>query len=128
MRGDSTVLKLADSDKVIAATREWNSRNRVYILSDKAGKWLIMCQRLPALAKYWNSAIAKEDEEMLKPSSLYDCTRGRVSYKLHKYNWRVAAIPLGTEALNKFESMRRERRYQNVCLVGSPNCYTLSHP
>ena len=105
--------------------RDWNARRSIYILSHKRGDWLLLAQRIPALVHFWNTQVAADEDEKLRASSLYDCLKSNVT---HKYAWNIQTVPIRDrdQAVNEFESLRQKRAFRHVCVIGSPNCYSLA--
>jgi len=40
--------------------KEWNARDNAYMIADRRGEWLLLGQRLPLVASFINSSIARE--------------------------------------------------------------------
>ena len=109
---------LPPSVRLTGMLKEWNARDNAYMIADRRGEWLLLGQRLPLVASFINSSIARDKIEHVSVTGLYECKDRPI---FHKLAWKVEQLPLEAAA-EHFERARREG-FANVCIIGVPTCY-----
>ena len=117
----SAILPVHAGERLISVNRQWNARNRVWVVSSRRGEWLLMSQSLSQLVQCINEDLGTNPCERVSKTGLFDAS---VSAKLHKYNWLVSEAPLSL-AIECFEEARRVQDFQAVALVGNASCYNI---
>ena len=124
----STCIAVRPTDALKSVRREWYSRKKgshygCYLLEDKYGRYLIVAQKLHAIACYLNS-IAPDAASKVSVTALYeilDTSDNRVG-GWSKHRWRLRFAPL-EEAGTLFEKERG--RFELPLILGQPDCYTI---
>ena len=131
-RTPSSVMSLAYGTKLAGVEREWNARDRVYIVLDRwtEGR-LLVSQRLPRIAEYTNTHLCTHECERVSVAGMYDAVnRTDGSHRgWHKLRWRVLSVPLETAA-SEIESRRQECDHPHtvlpaVTVLGQSDCWRL---
>ena len=116
------------SDALRNVKREWYARKKgsqygCYLLEDKYGVYLIVAQKLHAIARFLNS-IAPDAASRISVTTLYeilDADDNRVG-GFAKHRWRLRFTPLEVAGA-VFE--RERGRFEQSLILGHPECYTI---
>ena len=121
MNCECITVRAADALKSVK--REWHTRKEgCYILEDKHGTYLIVAQKLQAIASFL-STIAPDAASRISVTALYeilDNTDNRVG-GWSKHRWRVRHAKL-EDAGEAFEHARE--RFEHALVLGQADCYT----
>ena len=124
-------MPLERTQRLHAIAREGHARGKVYLVHDKQGRVLVLCQRLALAVDYLNAHAVTDPEDRLSYASLYEIVgkRGPRMDGWHKRRWRVEPLPIEDATVARFEAVRAEHesavvlgqaeRYETVPLVPS---------
>lgn len=118
----SVVMALERGTALTSVQREWNARERVYIVQDcsshpsypiadgTGGPYaggILVSQRLPTIAAHINDRLCTHQCERVTVAGMYDAVNraNGVGGGLHKHRWRIRSVPLKVAA-TEIESMR----------------------
>ena len=130
-RPTSSVMRLAHGTKVAAVRREWNARDRVYIVHDRSPEGcLLVSQRLPKIAAYINAHLCTHDCERVSAAGMYEAVNRTDGAHCgwHKLRWRVVSVPLKS-AVAEVESRRQwcgsHAVHPTVTVLGQDDCWSM---
>lgn len=109
--------------------KEWHARrNRCFLVRDRHQSYLLLTQKLGALAEFINKTCVDHDVERVSHVGLYEIAdaipdMGR-SRGLHKMRWRVQTCELDAEAIREFEAW--QPFYKRAVVIGDPACYDVA--
>lgn len=115
--------------KLRGIQKEWHARgNRCFLVRDRHQSYLLLTQKLGAVAEFINKTCVDHDVERVSPVGLYEIANaipdmGR-SKGLHKMRWRVQTCELDSEAIEEFEAWRPY--YKQAVVIGDPACYSVA--
>ena len=124
----SECIPVRPTDALKGVKRELYTRKRnecygCYMLLDKHGVYLVIAQKLHAIAAFINT-IASDEASRISLTTLYeilDTHDNRVG-GFAKHRWRIRFAPL-EEAGSLFESERG--RFEQSIIIGHPECYQI---
>ena len=120
------VLTLDRSQRLSGVSREGHSRGKAYLVHDKQGRVLVLCQRLAIAVDYLNEHAVTDAEDRLGCASLYEIVgaRGGRVDGWHKRRWRVEPLPIDDDPAARFEEAREG--YESVVVLGQPERYKIA--
>ena len=122
----SKVLSLDRSQRLRSIEREGHSRGKAYLVHDKQGRVLVLCQRLAIAVDYLNENAVQNAEDRLSYASLYEIVGakgGRVN-GWHKRRWRVEPLPIDAASVARFEEAREG--HETAVVLGYPERYRIA--
>ena len=118
-------LALDSSQRLHGISREGHSRGNLYLVLDKRGQVLVLCQRLAAAVDYLNEHAVSDAEDRLSYASLHEIVgmRGGRVDGWYKRRWRVQPLPIDDVAsVARFEEARVD--HESAVVIGQPERYT----
>ena len=109
--------------ELLSVHRELYSRGDCYLVQDRHMEVLAIGQRLPALVAWLNTQL-HDEIDALSVASVYEASCKKLRLGYHKLRWKCDKVPV-TEAAEAVQFARR-LSYDNVVVVGNPNCYKIS--
>ena len=116
-------MTLSSQTKLFSIRREWNARERVYIVHERDPRGsLLVSQRLPMLAAYINEHLCTHDCERVSAGGMYDAVHRTEGAHCgwHKLRWRVESVPLESAAA---EIESRRQSHATCTVLGQPDCW-----
>ena len=118
-------ILLSQSDRVLSVKREWHTRRpSCYIVSDRHGKYLLLCQKLSVLVAFINN-LAKDAGERVSVSAMHSIANeaGGRTCGYSKNRWRVVSCPL--EAAPATFAAARAVGFEKAIVLGNPYVYII---
>ena len=98
-----------------------------YLLQDKYEQYLIVAQKLQAIASFLNSDVAVDEASRVSVTALYEILDSPTDNRVggySKHRWKLSFAPL-EHAADLFESERD--RFEHALILGQPECYKIEH-
>ena len=126
MKSNMAVMTLRPEARLNGIRKEWHSRREVlYMVEDKFGHYLFICQSLLPMVNYINENIAESSYDRVTLPSFYHMC-GRRDDRVGGYTkarWRIDKVPL-SKASDVIEDTRA-CGYQTTLILGRPECYNV---
>jgi hypothetical protein len=111
------VLKLEACETIAHILPELNSRNNVYIVTDRygvGGDLIIVSQNLKRIGMFINS-----NGDDVRTSSLYDASQRQ---ELYKHRWKILRLPLA-DAVEQIKQAQRDKCSAKTIVLGTKMHY-----
>ena len=126
MKSNMVVMTLRPHARLSGIRKEWHSRREVlYVVQDKLGNYLFICQSLLPMVNYINENISESSYDRVTLPSFYHMC-GRRDDRVGGYTkarWRIDKVPL-SKASDVIEDTRA-CGYQTTLILGRPECYNV---
>ena len=121
-------ITMTPRDALKSVSREYRARKKgCYLLQDKNRKYLIVAQKLRAIASFLNSVVADDAASRVSVTALHEIVDSPTDNRVggySKHRWKLRFAPLEHVA-DLFESERD--RFEHALILGPPACYKIEH-
>ena len=126
--------RIEPTQRLLGIHRERRARRRrgetayvAYVSLDRDGEYMLVSQKLAAIAAFINEQVAADDTKAHRASfqGMYDMVdaRGRANDAWYKGRWRTVSLGLRA-ARDAVEEAKG--RFRNVVALGSPECFEIA--
>lgn len=109
------ILELKEGDRLVRVERELGTRGHVFLCWCRHGRFLLISQRLPSIAKAINQ-LATADVDKVSWQSLYRLVHEQLKTKNVTKGYRAIAVPV-EKAKAEVNKLLSERTFQQIGIL-----------